>query len=161
MGWGISPWVMPHQGNVHSNLLGIAFGTFSWSCCSCYCYGVQVHSPSWQAKDSETKCWGKEFYLESWLIQKMATSQNNIMFWVWIPGSYGSEMGGGGRWGNKVKKRPLILQISPRMASLRQGDVLNFFLLAIHRWTGLWTEALSLNSEVRAEFSEVGLYVWL
>ena len=28
-----------------------------------------------------------------------------------------------GRWGNKVK-RPLILQISPGMASLRQGDVL-------------------------------------
>ena len=29
----------------------------------------------------------------------------------------------GGRWGSKVK-RPVILQVSPRMASLRQGDML-------------------------------------
>ena len=33
---------------------------------------------------------------------------------------YPSEIRDGGRWGNKVK-RPLILQIPPRMASLRRG----------------------------------------
>ena len=38
-----------------------------------------------------------------------------------MPGSFMDQRWQGG--GNKVK-RPLILQISPRMASLRQGDVL-------------------------------------
>ena len=42
-----------------------------------------------------------------------------------MPGSFMDQRWQGG--GNKVK-RPLILQISPRMASLRQGDVfISFF----------------------------------
>lgn len=46
-----------------------------------------------------------------------------------MPGSFMDQRWQGG--GNKVK-RPLILQISPRMASLRQGDVLvSSFLLSM------------------------------
>ena len=50
---------------------------------------------------------------------------------------YRTEMGSEKGWGNKVK-RPLVLQISPRMANLRWGCV-DFFLPSIHRWTGSWT----------------------
>ena len=53
------------------------------------------------------------------------TSQSNPLTGVWMPDSLMDQRWGGGqagRKGNKVK-RPLILQASPRMASLRQGDV--------------------------------------
>ena len=45
-----------------------------------------------------------------------------------MPGSSMGKRWGGGQWGNKGK-RPIILQISPRTASLRQGDMLISFFL--------------------------------
>ena len=47
--------------------------------------------------------------------------QNSHSVRVWMPGSFMGQ-----RWGRGEKpklKRPLILQISPRMGSLRQGDI--------------------------------------
>ena len=58
--------------------------------------------------------------LESWLTEEdgRLIPQNNHFIGVWMLGSFIDQ--GRGRGGNKVK-RPLILQISPRMASLGQG----------------------------------------
>ena len=47
-------------------------------------------------------------------------SRNHYLTWVWMSGSLMDH--NGGKWGNKVK-RPLILQMSPRMASLNPGGV--------------------------------------
>ena len=48
------------------------------------------------------------------------------------------------RWGHKVK-RPLILQMSPRMASSGRGYVNIILPIAIHRWTGSRTKAFCFN----------------
>ena len=49
-------------------------------------------------------------------------SQNNHLFGVWMPGSFMDQ-----RWGEVRKqsvKAHLILQVSPKIASLRKGNVL-------------------------------------
>ena len=57
-------------------------------------------------------------------------SQNNHLIGVWMPGSFIEQRGE--RWGSKVKN-PLILQISPEMASL--GDWMCSFLHSCsHPW---------------------------
>ena len=60
---------------------------------------------------------------------------------VWRPSSFTDQRWG--RWGNKVK-RPLILQISPGMASLRQADVLIPVFLLLTRGQGSKQRKVSL-----------------
>ena len=60
-------------------------------------------------------------------------SQNNHFARVWMPGSFINQ-----RWGEarkQSKKRALILQISPTVASLGQGKCVFYFLPATYRWT--------------------------
>ena len=70
---------------------------------------------------------------------------------VWRPSSFTDQRWG--RWGNKVK-RPLILQISPGMASLRQGDVLIPVFLLLTRGQG------SKQREVSLAVRQKGRILW-
>ena len=69
--------------------------------------------------------WGVEVSNTTWADGRLMSQYDHLMgsrfqILLWIRDE--------GRWGNKVKK-PLILQISPRMASLRRGYVLISSLL--------------------------------
>ena len=75
--------------------------------------------------------------------------QNNHLFGVWMPGSFMDQRWQGG--GNKVK-RPLILQISPRMASLRRGAIL-FSRFWIIFTTIIW-------NSLSGRFSISSSFVW-
>ena len=73
-----------------------------------------------------------------------------------MPGSFVDQrLDGGGCWGNKVK-RPLILQISPKRASLRQEDVLISSFLQSTGGQGSKQRHFSLIGR-GAGFSEAGL----
>ena len=85
---------------------------------------------------------GIRTYLESWEDSRLM-SQNSHLIWVWMSGSFMDQRWG--RWGNKIKM-PLILQISPRRANLRQGMCLSFFLQPTG-WTVFYTEALYFNRQ--------------
>ena len=102
-----------------------------------YCYQVQAHSAccsTGQTIEDEVLKQGIWLYSESWLT-KMADSCLRIMILLGSGCQILLYIRDGGRWGNKVK-RPLILQIFPKMAALGRGCVNFCFLAAIHRWTG-------------------------
>jgi len=81
------------------------------------CYWVQACSSSLHNRPVnlrvQTSSQGIRPYSESQLTEKILPG-SGYQFLLWIRDEE--------RWGNKVK-RPLILQISPRMARLGQGDV--------------------------------------
>ena len=89
-----------------------------------FCFQVQALSarPKRGQWIRETMSWVKEETsfgeLTDWEDDGRRTPQNNHLLRVWMPGSFTDQ-----RWGaGEVRKqRPLILQTSPRMASLRQG----------------------------------------
>ena len=71
------------------------------------------------------RCWARNTALVGELTDQEDSrlkSQNNHLVRVWIPGSFMDQRWGMG--GEKKLRRPLILQVSPRMASLRQEGVL-------------------------------------
>ena len=73
--------------------------------------------------------------------------QNNDLIGVQMPGSFIDQ-----RWGEvrKPRKRPLILQTSPRMASLRQG--MCSFLPSCHLHTGgQGSKKRHLNSQTEGQ----------
>ena len=67
-----------------------------------------------------------EMLRQGWQRNGRLMSQNKHLVGVWHPDFYGSEMGwaGEGVCVRKQVKRHLIFQVSPRMASLRQGNML-------------------------------------
>ena len=94
------------------------------------CYRVQAHSTHHPIGQSigQRRCWGKE---ETWIGEPAdwedvrLVPQNNNLVGAWMPGSFMDQ-----RCGEVIKQSKKIiqfLQISPRKASLRQGDVLVSF----------------------------------
>ena len=123
-------------------LFSFSFFSGSEQHCSWFCYKFESKLAlltTWQANKSER--WGTEakniiiFWKLAYQEDGRLMSQNNHLirskFKVLLQNR------GGGRWGNKVK-RPLILQISPRIEASWRRSV-NFFLSAIYKWTSSWT----------------------
>ena len=95
----------------------------SWTQLSGFCFQVQAlfARPKMGQWIRETMCWVTEETLfgelADWEDDGRLTSQNNHFLRVWTPGSFIEQRC---RAGEVRKQRPLILETSPRMASLRQ-----------------------------------------
>ena len=112
-------------------------GGKAWVPLKWVCYWVQACSSSLHNRPVNLKdemlSQGIPPYSESQLTEKILPGGLDTSFF------YGSEM----RRGEGTVKRPLILQIPPRMASHGRGlGGVHFFLPAIYRRKLFWTKAL-------------------
>ena len=81
---------------------------------------------------------------DDWEESRLAP-QNNHLTGIWTPGSFIDQRRG--RWGSKAK-RPLSCK---HLLAWQDSswEYVNFFLPAIHRWTGFWTGTLTVRQRGR------------